>query len=183
MKQTICLLIVLCMTSRVLQAQELVQKKYIIYNTRIQDSTGHFHKGFIATIDDTAVFMSESKFALTFEHLDLTHLQKFGYADISTLSLRGSGKIGRGALIGGITGFLVGAIGGVISVQGTAPKGSIGYAPQPTPGEAALIVGVAGAGLGSLIGMICARSWKTFKIHGKKTNLDNMRETMISRLY
>jgi hypothetical protein len=127
--------------------------------------------------------MSERKFGLTFEHLDLTNLQKFGYADISKLSLRATGKIGRGALIGGITGFLVGAIAGVMSIQSTGPKGSAGFFPQPTPGEAALIVGVAGGGLGSLIGMICARSWHTFKIHGKKANLDDMRETMISRLY
>ncbi len=95
MKQIVCLLIAFCGTIQFLQAQELVQKKHIVFDTKILDARGHNYKGFIATIDDTAVYMSEKKFALTFENLDLTHLEKFGYGDISTISLRASGKVRR----------------------------------------------------------------------------------------
>jgi hypothetical protein len=52
MKQIICSFIVVFLTSQVLQAQELVQRKYIVYNTKIQDITGHYHEGFVATMDD-----------------------------------------------------------------------------------------------------------------------------------
>ncbi len=182
MRQIISLFIVLSLTCQLLQAQDLVQKKYVVYNTKIQDINGHLHEGFIATIDDTAVYMSERKFALTFEHLDLTQLQKFNYSDISKVKLRSSGKIGRGALIGATSGLLAGVIIGYSSVPGTPPKPSF-LNPVITRGQATLIGAVVGAGVGSLIGMLCAHPWQIFKIHGKKVNLDNMRKTMISSLY
>lgn len=183
MKLVICLLMFFCLAGYLLQAQELVQKKYIVFSTRVQETSGHIHNGFIATMDDTAVFMTEKKFALTFEKLDLTHLEKFGYADISTISLRAGGVTRRGALIGGIVGFVTGALAGIVAVQGSAPKNSISLFPQPSPAEAALIGGCVGGGLGSLIGMLCAHPRKLFNIRGKKTNLDDMREAMIRRLY
>lgn len=183
MKQIICLFVALCLTGYLLKAQELVQKKYIIYNTKIQNTTGHVYNGFIAAINDSTVFLSEKKFALTFENLDLAHLQKFGYGDISTISLRASGSVRRGALIGGITGFVVGALAGVMAVQTSGPKNSSGLFPQPSPAEAALIGGFVVGGLGSLIGMICGHTHQVFQIHGKKAKLDDMREAMIRRLY
>lgn len=182
MKRFICSLLALCVASHALYAQDLVQKKHIVYSTKIQDFSGHYHEGFIATMNDTAIFMSERKFAMTFENLDMSQLEKFSYTELNKVKLRPSGRIGRGALIGAVSGLLTGAIVGYCSTSATPPKTSF-LNPVITRGQATLIGAVVGAGVGSLIGMLCAHPWQVFKIHGKKINLDDMRETMIRKLY
>jgi hypothetical protein len=85
-----------------LQAKDLVQKKYIVYNTSMQDMAGQYHRGYIATLDDTTLFMPKKKFALTFENTDLSCFQKFGYTDIVRVDLRFSAGVKKGVLIGRI---------------------------------------------------------------------------------
>jgi hypothetical protein len=169
-----------------LQAQELVQKKYIEFDTKIHDLTGQKFKGYIATIDDTAVYLTQNEFALTFEKTDLTHMQKFGYRDISKLSIYAN-KVGKkGALIGGISGLVVGALIGYACTPKNPPTPhGIGYITYSgfTPGVGAVVGGSVGLVVGSILGRICAHPRSVFRIHGQKSNLDDMREAMIKRLY
>jgi hypothetical protein len=184
MKPIICFSILLILTSQLLHAQDLVQKKHIVYKTTIRDIRGNQHSGYIATMDDTTVMMSREKFALTFENLNLNDLQKFGYADIVRIDLRSKAGVKTGVLIGGLTGMLAGAIIGYSSVKRTGPNhiGEIGV-PIVTPAQAGLIGAAVGAGLGSLVGVILGHSHKVFKINSRKEKLADMRETMISTLY
>jgi hypothetical protein len=185
MKKIFFLLMTLGFTSQ-LQAQELVQKKYIVYETSMRDVAGQYHRGYIATLGDTTLFMSKKKFALTFENTDLKCFQKFGYTDIVRVDLRSSAGVKKGVLIGGITGMLAGAIVGYSSVKNTGPKqfGSVGIgSPNVTQLQGGLIGAAIGAGLGSLVGVICGHSHLKFKIHGRKDKFFDMRETMIRTLY
>ena len=105
MKQFFYIFIALGLICQALPAQDLVQKKYIAYHTTITDVLGKSHKGFIATIDDTAIFISKTKFALTFENLDLSGIEKFGYARIAKVDLKSRASVTQGVLIGGISGI------------------------------------------------------------------------------
>ena len=184
MKQIICLWIAFCLTQYSLQAQDLVQKKFFVYNTKIRDVNHNNHEGFIATMDDTSVYLSNIKFALTFENLDLNHLEKFRYNDVSSIFLSCRKKRVTGALIGGVSGMLVGALIGYSSLKSTGPKtlGSL-FDPTITGPQGALIGAAIGVGVGSVLGLILSNGRHTYKIHGKKANLDEMRERMIRTLY
>ena len=184
MKQFFYIFIAFNLICQALPAQDLIQKKYIAYNTTITDVLGKSHKGFIATIDDTAIFISKTKFALTFENLDLSGLEKFGYARIAKVDLKSRASVTKGVLIGGISGILVGAIVGYSSVKRTGPNNLENlFEPVVTPLQGSLIGAAIGAGFGSLVGAILGHSKKVFKIKGKKDNLFEMKETMIKTLY
>jgi hypothetical protein len=182
----ICMILILVTVCLFTQAQELVQKKHIIYSTSIRDFQGKEHRGFIATMDDSTIFMSAQKFTMTFDDLDLSSFQKYGYANIDKVSMRAGGHMKRSVLIGGIGGILVGGIVGYSSMNGENPQ------PQSfeielfkvTRTQATLIGAAVGAGVGCLIGAaIGGLSNKVFKIKGKKHNLFEMKDTMIGILY
>jgi hypothetical protein len=166
--------------------QELVQKKHIVYNTIIKDLNGKEYKGYIATMNDSTIFMSAQKFSMTFEDLNLNNFQKYGYAEIDKVSLKTYGKMKRSLLIGGISGILVGSIVGYSSVSAN-PKPTTGFEIdliKVTQGQATLIGAVIGAGVGCLAGAIIGGiSNKVFKIKGKKQHLFEMKDTMIGELY
>jgi hypothetical protein len=186
MKPLLCFWILLVPTGQILHAQELVQKKHIVYQTSIRDVHGNQHSGYIATMDDSTVIMSREKFALTFENLNLNDLQKFGYAEIVRVDLHSSAGVKKGMLIAGITGMIAGSIIGYSSVKRTGPNqfGDIGIGtPNVTPLQAALIGAAIGAGVGSLVGAICGHSHQVFRINGRKEKLADMREAMIRTLY
>jgi hypothetical protein len=183
MNPTTAIWIVCCLISHALTAQDLVQKKYIMYKTKVTDLQGLAHSGFIATIDDTAVYMTQRKFAMTFENLSLKGLQKYDVTGIDKISLRSTSSVKNGLLIGGIVGMLTGAITGYISTSNANTKQGFQIF-VITPAEATLIGSVLGAGAGCLIGAgIGALSHKVFKIKGRKENLFDMREAMIRTLY
>jgi hypothetical protein len=183
MKKIAAIWIVCCLFNQTLPAQDLVQKKYIIYKTTITGLHGTNYKGFIATMDDTTVYMTKRKFALTFEYLSLKGLQKYDVSEIDRISMRSASSVKNGLLIGGIGGLLTGAIAGYVSTSNTNYKQGFQIY-LVTPAEASLIGAVVGAGAGCLIGAgIGALSHKVFKIKGKKENLMGMHEAMLSTLY
>ena len=182
----ITLIVILGSTCQMVCAQELVQKKHIAYSTAIRDFQGKEHKGYIATMSDSAIFMSAQKFTMTFDELDLSKFQKYGYANIDKVKMRAAGTMKRSLLIGGIGGILVGSIIGYSSVSDNPPQNTGFDIPlfKVTRTQATLIGAVVGAGVGCLVGAIIGGvSNKVFKIKGKKQNLFEMKDTMIGVLY
>lgn len=180
------LILLLIAACRFSQAQELVQKRHIVYSTSIRDFQGKEHRGFIATMDDSTIFMSAQKFTMTFDDLNLSSFQKYGYANIDKVSMRVGGHMKRSVLIGGIGGILVGGIVGYSSMNSENPQ-TTGFQVdlfKVTRTQATLIGAVVGAGVGCLVGAaIGGLSHKVFKIKGKKHNLFEMKDTMIGVLY
>lgn len=177
-------IVILGVTCQIACGQELVQKAHIVYNTTIKDSQGREHKGYIATMNDSTIFMSAQKFSMTFEKLDLTNFEKFGYSNIEKVSLQ-ERKFRKSILIGAISGFIIGGIVTYYSTSDPAPKTLSNFQIISfTRTQSALAGAVFGAGVGCLLGAaVKGLTHKVFKIHGKRENLFEMKDKMISELY
>jgi hypothetical protein len=155
-----------------------VQIRYIVFKTTLVDMHNITLRGFAATMDDSTLFMSREKFALTFEKVDLDAFQKHNYNEIKQVRLQRKGSVGRGILLGSLGGFLVGAL-----VGAAQPVQQSFLSEVNTEGN---VIGGAftGAAVGCLVGAaIGALSHKVFTINGKRENLVKMQEAMIDRLY
>jgi len=178
MKLITCFCIAFCFAGQILHAQVSEQKKFIVFKTTVIDDNNVSHHGFLATMDDSTLYLSPQKFALTFEKISLKGFKGFNYNQISVVNLQRKGSTGRAMIIGGVTGLLVGAI---IGASQPVNAGGFNTIARPLDG----IIGAAiGGGIGCLLGAaISTLSKKVFVIGQQKEKLNNMRKTMISRLY
>src|SRR5277367_609252 len=117
MKQIFSFFILFNLTNQTIHAQVSPQKKYIIFKTKVIDIHNIIHKGFIATIDDSALYLAPKKYALTFSNIDLDGFSKFNCREIRKVILHKKGSIKRGMITGGQVGASVGVIIGFIQTN------------------------------------------------------------------
>lgn len=147
-------LIVLCSLNS-LNAQDTIQK-IKIYRTWVSLNSEPFKiKGVLYEIKDSSILVSSSVVIQDYS-TDKFEIVKLHINNINTIKTRRNNNIGRGILIGALTGFAVGGLTGLVS--GDDPPDS--FWPW-TAGEKAIIIGsslaVCGAGIGGGIGLIKVR--------------------------
>ena len=151
----IALIVLCCLNS--LNAQDTIQK-IKIYRTWVSLNSEPFKiKGVLYEIKDSSILVSSSVVIQDYS-TDKFEIVKLHINNIETIKTRRNNNIGRGVLIGAITGFAVGSLIGLISGDDPpCPSGSwICF--RYSAGEKALMAGVplavGGAGIGALIGSI-----------------------------
>jgi len=140
-----------------LSAQDTT-KKTKIYRTWISTNSEPFKvKGSLYKVNDSSVFVSNSLRLLDYP-ANRDQLVELHLENINTIKIRRMNNIGKGALIGAISGFVVGGLIGYASGDDppcTPPPGAW-FCWTTTAEEKAVNLGVplsiVGAGLGALIG-------------------------------
>jgi hypothetical protein len=131
-------------------------------------------KGYLVTIKDSSIYLSQEKMPMMSENANLSYLNKFEYNYIEKVKVAKAHAKGKSILTGAIIGIVTGAI--------------IGYALGDdegwfalTAGEKAFIGGVIGGGAGCLVGAIVgSSSEKKYLINGDWKSLQEMKESLIT---
>ncbi len=157
-------------------AQDSTQHRFIAYKVTLTNLHSGNYTGFLATIDDSTIYISAQSLKFSFIHINVSDLQKFGYQELGKVQIKRKNSIGRG--------FLFGAIGSFTAIElyilATAGQQSV-Y--NFTTAQKTIFFAIPGAILGGLIGMtIGSLVHKTFVINGMQANFQAMKSEMADRL-
>jgi hypothetical protein len=153
-------------------AQDSSQTKHLVLRANLTSRESLKYSGFLATMNDSAVYLSAQKLKFTFAHLNISDLQEIGYHDIQTLKIQRKNSAGRGFFYGALGSFVVLETYILLTVNQQHT-----YNFNTT--ERTLFFAVPGAILGGLIGMtIGSIIHKTFVINGVQANFQNMKIKM-----
>ena len=166
-------------------SQETIPAKKKTYKVIIQDQQSRVHQGYLQNIGDStlSVIQYPAHFGGT-GNGDLIQ-----YPDISSMTIKRKGNATRGAIIGALSGFLIGTIIGYASGDDPAIPANedffgIGNAFRLTAGQKAIGGGILLAGAGAVVGGVTgALIKKKFMINGKKENFDAMRMHTLEKIY
>jgi hypothetical protein len=147
--------------------------KPVQYNVAIK-LTKDFHagvvKGYLATIKDSSLYISQTAVPLSFSNMNVTYLQRVDYKTVNSVKLYNRSKKSTIFLISIFTGIVVGALIGYASGDDT------GWFAL-NAGEKAVVGGLLGAGAGSAVGgIIASGTEKKFLINGEWESLQEMKE-------
>jgi hypothetical protein len=151
----------------------------LTYKISITDSGMRELEGYLFNATDTSLKVSHWPVKFGFDAALKDNFKEVPYHQISEIKLKRSHSAGRGALIGTVTGLVIGAAAGLI--EGDDPPE---YWFRVTAGEKALIYGALGAGGGAVIGTIIgAIAKKKFIIGGNKEKFDAMKQNVMNKAY
>lgn len=157
------------------KAQDTPYLKSAAYKVIVVTNTEGAIKGYLHSIYDTSVYISEKPVSFKGYVSNHAGLRTISYNDISSIRLRRKGSTGWGMLIGALTGAAVGAIAGLASGD-DHPKTNTWCIPCFTAGEKAaalgLVSGMTGFGVGAVVGAI---AHKTFTINHNKEMFDEFK--------
>jgi hypothetical protein len=129
-------------------------------------------KGYFATIQDSALYVSGSKIGMSFNHVNTEYLQKIDYKSLTSVKLYDHSKSPMTMVLCMIGGAAIGAL---IGAAGGNDTGWFAL----TAGEKAFVGGLIGIGTGALVGTIIVHSGdKKFLIDGEWKSLEEMKESL-----
>jgi len=166
-------IIITCLLSlvffQVAKSQDTLYKPRV-YNSIIKQYGVKPVKGYLATIRDSSLYITQSEVYLNFDTANLSYFQKFDYKSLVSVKLYNRSKRGRTFLICILTGVVAGAL---IGYSGGNDTGWFAL----TAGGKAVVGGIIGAGAGSIVGaIIAADNEKKFLINGEWESLRDMKE-------
>ena len=168
------LFMLLCLPGIIGKTQDSVAFKKIIYKLKITDQKDQVFKGFLARINDSAVFMNSEPVLVQLKGVDQSYYRTFRYEDLGILRIQRKSSIGRGVWMGAVGGFLVGAI--VAAVEGADPETDWF---RLSLGDKIIGYGALGAVSGCIVGgIIGALVHKRFIIHGSREKFLEMRQKL-----
>ena len=171
------LLAFLLLTFPVVKAQQPSTVKKIIYKIKLLDINKKTITGYLKNINDSSLVYTNKKvhFSATENPTDKT----ISYNNITSIKLRRRGTTERGALIGAVSGFAVGA--SIALIEGDDPPDRWFH---QTKGEKVLNYGILSAATGSIVGMISgALIKKNFTINGDKERFMAMKGEIFHKTY
>lgn len=178
----IALILLCCLNS--LNAQDTIQK-IKIYRTWVSLNSEPFKiKGVLYEIKDSSILVSSSVVIQDYS-IDRFEVANLHINNIETIKTRRKNNIGKGVLIGAVSGFVLGGLIGLIS--GDDPPCTSGslICFRFTAEEKALGTGVplavGGAGIGSLIGSIKVKIPINGSINSYNRNKNKLREYSIKK--
>jgi len=176
----IALIVLCCLNS--LNAQDTVQK-ITIYRTWVSLKSEPFKtKGVLYEIKDSSILVSNSVMIKDYS-TDRFKVANLYITEIETIKTRINNNIGKGVLIGAITGFAVGGLIGLIS--GDDPPCTGWFCWRYEAEEKALMAGaglaVVGVGMGALIGSIKVEIPINGSIDSYNRNKNKLREYSIKK--
>ena len=161
------------------EAMDSLHIKNVIFRANIKTTKSSISIGYLYAMTDSALFISSEKHSLRFNDADIKDARMFAINDLSKVSLTRKGHIWRSSL----TGMTMGAAIGILTATAEG-NDSLRAFLSATPIQKELYLGISGAVIGSLIGLITGLLvHKTFRIQGKKENYESMRTHMLSKLH
>jgi hypothetical protein len=174
------MLIVATMTFHISKAQDTPYRKTVAFKVRINtNADAPITKGYLYSIYDTSVYISEKPVFFKGYTSDQQGLRKISYNDISKITLRRKGSTGRGMWIGALSGAGIGVIGGLASGDDRSNSNSW-CIPCFSAGEKAAVFGIlsglAGFGVGTVVGSVAK---KTFIIKNDKEKFNEFKRKLV----
>jgi len=182
------ILCIVCISKATIAQDSSVLKK-ISFRISITGFDNKETKGWLSTINDSAIQISSLPQHFGDTRLTNTSLKNIDYSQIAAIKLRRSNGAGRGAIIGVVCGLIIGAAAGFIAgddphVPASQDYFGFGEAFRMTALDKAAILGISGAavmsGAGALIGTFAK---KTFIIGGQKKKFDQMHINVLDKAY
>ncbi|MCK4407749.1 MAG: hypothetical protein KAV44_08750 [Bacteroidales bacterium] len=176
----IALIVLCCLNS--LNAQDTFQK-IKIYRTWVSLNSEPFKiKGVLYEVKDSSILVSRSVVIQDYS-TDSFEIAKLNINNIETIKTRRKNSIGKGVLIGAVSGLVVGVLIGLIDGDDPpCPSGSW-ICLRYTAGQKALMAGVplavSGAGIGALIGSIKVKIPINGNINNYNRNKNKLRKYTI----
>jgi len=147
----------------------------VFYMAYIYQPHRHSVKGYLVTINDSSLYISQNRMPLSFDNTNFSYFEKFDYSSIEKVKVRKPKVMGRSVITGAIIGIVTGAIIGFALGDDT---GWFGF----TAGEKAVVGGIIGGGVGSAVGAIVGNeSAKKFLINGEWESLQEMKISLQNR--
>jgi hypothetical protein len=163
-------ILMLCCVLAFAQAKQ--QKKKTYYKTWVKLYNDNKPGGLLYQVTDTSILITDS-FEFDELHFEATqNLNHLIYYDIRFIELKRKKSAGQAALIGALSGLVIGGILGF--ADGDDDGGIISF----TAGEKALIGGGMGAITGAGLGVMLSSFKFRIPINGKKRQLDRNRKRL-----
>ena len=165
-------------------AQNSRTPKRVTFKLSITDSIQRVDYGYLASLADSGIVMLKSP--VVFDHniaSTNTNTNTIPYQNLSEVTIKRKGSVGRGILIGSLSGMIVGGIAGYISYKPVNCKDAFicfDFGPGYDAAAGASIGTLAGAVIGGLVGAIAK---KTFVIGGNRDKFNRMKESVIDMAY
>jgi hypothetical protein len=145
----------------------------------VVDSIDRVQYGYLAAVADSGIIMLKSPVVFD-QTLANSNLNTIAYQNIKELTLKRKGRVGRGILIGSVSGFLAGAVIGVVTYKPCNGE----YCLDPGQGGQAIGLGFLGAIGGGIVGGIVGGGIKkTWPIGGQKNRFDDMKSNVLDMTY
>lgn len=175
MKQRLfCLIFLLFLSATLVRAQDSLKSREIIYKVHVKDDKGLISVGYMANLNDSVLFLSDSPLRFSFKNANSPDLYKFDYSLIQQIQIKRKGNLVKVAVVGALAGLISAGIGYAvyeIYVPKITDQQSTNYTKAGfiTFGVSGIVIGGAiGAGFGLLL-------HKTYNIRGKKENMKRMK--------
>jgi hypothetical protein len=192
--------LLLCMLFLQGHAQDSVPKRLLKYKISVIEWNGSKQTGYLGYINDSILYVSTTQVAVNQPAQHISKRSALDFSQIRWVHLKRKGSVGRGILIGAISGLAAGAIVGLVSGDDPSCQRSasdpnqyniysgFGYsmcsAFSISAGEKAVIGGTLGMVTGGLIGgIIGAVARKKFSINGSKEKFKAMQLSVLERVY
>jgi hypothetical protein len=160
--------------------------KISIFNTLLYGSGKQVVRTYLVKIEDSFIVISQNPAVFNMP-LDVNQqTSKVYLPDLQSINIAKQGRVGKGALVGFITGVGVGMIAGAATAgpyKTELPGPIVLYGNLPI-GEAMSRGALVGCITGLLIGMLVGGlSSHTYKIKGQKQKLQEMNKSLLEKMY
>ena len=162
--------------------QENRKPKRMTLKLSITDSIQRVDHGYLAALHDSGVVMLKSPVVFD-QQLSSTTTNLIPYQNITRASVRRKGSVGRGILIGGLSGMFLGGIIGYASYKSPNCEGAYmcwDFGPGTDAAAGASVGTLAGAAIGGIIGALAKKTWT---IGGKKNRFNEMKTSVMDMTY
>ena len=146
-----------------------------VYNSKIIQYGIKPVKGYLATIGDSALYLTQNETYLNFDTENISNFQKFDYKTLVSVKLYNRKKKVATFLLGMLTGAVVGAL------IGHSLGSDQGWFALSADGKA-LIGGIFGIGVGAIVGGVVVKaSARNFFLNGEWKSLHEMKESLLKK--
>ena len=172
----------LVLVAMVSAAQEERTPRKVTLKLTLKDSIQRVEYGYLAALADSGIVMVKSP--VSFDHaIRNSNNNVIPYQNLNEVTIKRKGSVGKGILIGTISGMLVGAIVGYASYKPVNCDNAficLDFGPGYDAAAGATIGSVLGASLGGILGAVAKTR---FVIGGKKEKFHLMKESVIDMAY
>jgi hypothetical protein len=181
MKQISFLLVTILLAAST-YSQEGRKPKRMTLKLTVTDSIQRVDHGYLAAMGDSGIVMLKSPvvFDQTIANVKSNIIP---YQNISQVTVKRKGSVGRGILIGGLSGMALGGIVGYITYKKPNCQDAFicwDFGPGTDAAAGASLGTLAGAALGGIIGALAKKTWT---IGGKKNQFEDMKSKVIDMTY
>jgi len=163
-------------------AQEQRKPRRITLKLTLVDSILRVEHGYLAAMADSGLVMVKSPVMFD-QQLSTTPSNLVPYQNISMVTVRRKGSVGRGILIGGLSGMFLGGVIGYISYKPVNCEGALfclDFGPGYDAAAGASLGSLAGVVIGGIIGSLAKKTWI---IGGKRNRFDDMKSNVMDMTY